>query len=113
MHPFQKISRRDVLRAGSIGAAGPGLLGLTNLIAADQSGQAKHGSATPKSCIFIYQYGGLSQLDSWDPKPQAPDGIRGPYKPFATRSPGFQVGELMPRLAEMSEPSGESFHVAE
>ncbi len=106
MHPLQKVSRRNVLHAGSIGAvcaAEPGLLGLADLIAAEQTGQAKFGSATPKSCIFIYQYGGLSQRDSWDPKPQAPDGIRGPYKPIATRTPGFQVGELMPRLAELSE----------
>ena len=106
MHPSQKISRRNVLHAGSIGAvgaAGPGLLGLPGLLAADQTGEARFGSAAPKSCIFIYQYGGLSQLDSWDPKPQAPDGIRGPYKPIATRTPGFQVGELMPRLAELSE----------
>ena len=56
-----------------------------------------------KSCIFIYQYGGLSQLDSWDPKPDAPAELRGPYKPIATAVPGFRVGELMPRLATLAD----------
>ena len=81
--------RRDVLVAGAIG-----WLGLPQLLRA--------GGATPrtaKSCIFIYQYGGLSQLDSWDPKPNAPEDLRGPYKSIATAVPGFRVGELMPQLA--------------
>ena len=59
--------------------------------------------AREKSCIFIYQYGGLSQLDSWDPKPDGPAEIRGPYRPIATSVPGFRVGELMPRLARLAD----------
>ena len=90
------ISRRRLLQVGTLGACG---LSLPNLLAAE-AGSAK----PPKSCIFIYQYGGLSQLDSWDLKPDAPQEIRGPYQPIATATPGFQVGELMPRLAK-SRPS--------
>lgn len=89
------ISRRRLLQVGTLGACG---LSLPNLLAAE-AGSAK----PPKSCIFIYQYGGLSQLDSWDLKPDAPQEIRGPYQPIATATPGFQVGELMPRLARQSE----------
>ncbi|MCA8989614.1 MAG: DUF1501 domain-containing protein, partial [Planctomycetaceae bacterium] len=63
----------------------------------------KHSGSSLKSCIFVHQYGGLSQLDSWDMKPHAPREIRGPYKPIATSIPGFQVCELMPRLARISE----------
>lgn len=107
MHPASpEYSRRQILRAGAIGAAGAsggGLLALPELMAADQDFPRGKPSRSPKSCIFIYQYGGLSQLDSWDPKPRAPAGLRGPYKPIATRTPGFQVGELMPRLAELSD----------
>jgi hypothetical protein len=55
-----------------------------------------------KHCIFIYQYGGLSQLDSWDLKPDAPQEMRGPYKPIATTVPGYRVGNLMPRLAGLA-----------
>jgi len=74
------------------------MLQLPELLAAD-----KARSQTPKSCIFIHQYGGLSQLESWDPKPRAASELRGPYKPIATRTPGFQVGELMPSLAAISD----------
>src|SRR5262249_37202081 len=49
------------------------------------------------------QYGGLSQLDSWDPKPDAPAELRGPYKPIPTAVPGFRVGELMPQLARRAD----------
>ena len=103
-------SRRTLLRCGAIGGLaslstsggpGPALLGLPNLLAADDA--PANQQRTAKSCIFIYQYGGLSQLDSWDPKPNAPAEIRGPYKPIATRTPGFQVGELMPSLAAISD----------
>jgi len=90
------LSRRQILQAGALPLLGVGLPGL---LSAEESSQ--RGSA--KSCIFIYQYGGLSQLDSWDPKPRAPDELRGPYKPIATSVPGFQVGELMPKLARLAD----------
>ncbi len=86
------ISRRKLLEIGSLSALG---IGIPELLFADQS----KNQSKAKSCIFIYQYGGLSQLDSWDPKPDAPEGIRGPYKPIATSIPGFRVGDLMPKLA--------------
>jgi len=89
---------RAVVTAGAIPLLG---LGLPNLLSAN-SPIASAGAAA-KSCIFIYQYGGLSQLDSWDPKPFAPAEVRGPYQPIATSIPGFQVGELMPRLATLAD----------
>lgn len=92
-------TRRHILRHGMIGAAsGSALLQLPELLAADSA-----SSSSPRSCIFIHQYGGLSQLDSWDPKPDAPAELRGPYRPISTRTPGFQVGELMPSLAAISD----------
>jgi len=93
----QQLSRRRLLQVGGIGAMG---LTLPSFL------QAKKilGSGSPaKSCIFIHQYGGLSQLDSWDMKPLGPQEIRGPYKPIKTATPGFQICELMPRLAKLSE----------
>jgi len=87
-------SRRQLLQAGQIPLLG---LGLPRMLAGAPT------VARPKSCIFIYQYGGLSQLDSWDPKPAGPAEIRGPYQPIATRVPGLQVGELMPRLAQCAD----------
>ncbi|MBL8819534.1 MAG: DUF1501 domain-containing protein [Planctomyces sp.] len=99
----RRLTRRRLLHAGGIGAlaaSGLPMVGLADLLA-NKATEGRGNSA--KSCIFIYQYGGLSQLDSWDPKPAAPAEIRGPYRPISTRTPGLQVGELMPRLAELSD----------
>jgi hypothetical protein len=86
------LTRRQLLQAGTLPLLG---LSLTDVLAS--------GSATrEQSCIFIFQYGGLSQLDSWDPKPEGPSEIRGPYRPIATSVPGFRVGELMPKLAGLA-----------
>lgn len=97
----QLFSRRRLLQVGGIGAIGLTLPGLLQAEELEQSG--KRDNAQAKSCIFIHQFGGLSQLDSWDMKPHAPHEIRGPYEPIQTATPGFQVGELMPRLAQMSD----------
>jgi uncharacterized protein (DUF1501 family) len=94
MHPPLR-SRREVLQAGAVSVLG---LTLPDLLAAQERARA-----SDKSCIFIFQYGGLSQLDSWDPKPSAPAEMRGPYRPIATSVPGFHVGELMPRLARLAD----------
>lgn len=95
---FGRLSRRQVLQAGAVPAVG---LSLSRLFAEQESVRGK--DAREKSCIFIFQYGGLSQLDSWDPKPNGPSETRGPYRPIATSVPGFQVGELMPRLAQQAD----------
>src|SRR5262245_12624568 len=94
----RQLSRRQFVQAGSLS-----LLGLTlpQLLAARAGPGAR--PARDKSCIFIFQYGGLSQLDSWDPKPNGPAEIRGPYRPIATAVPGLRVGELMPRLARLAD----------
>lgn len=91
----RRVSRRKVLQAGMLPLLG---LNLPRVLAA-----GNEPSAVPKSCIFIYQYGGLSQLDSWDLKPNAPAEVRGPYQAIQTSAPGFQVGELMPRLAKLAD----------
>ena len=88
-------NRRQLLQAGAVPALG---LSLPNLLHAESRVKPRR----EKHCIFIYQYGGLSQLDSWDLKPAAPREIRGPYKPIATTVPGYRVGELMPRLAGLA-----------
>jgi len=94
------LSRRRMLQAGGIGAMN---LTLPDLLQAEESTQnTSRAKSDAKSCIFIHQYGGLSQLDSWDMKPDAPQEIRGPYKPISTATPGFQICELMPQLARLS-----------
>lgn len=58
---------------------------------------------TPRQCIFLVLVGGPSQLDTWDPKPNAPAEVRGPYGVIRTRVPGVLVSELFPRMAAQAD----------
>ncbi len=99
--PNDAWSRRSLFQAVGISAlplASPGM------VAAGVSADASLGKgAAQKSCIFILLCGGPSQLDTWDLKPQAPDTIRGPYKPIATRVPGMQISELHTNMALLTD----------
>jgi hypothetical protein len=90
------FTRRRLLQVGTLGLAG---LSLPQLLAANDA--APEGKR--KSCIFVILSGGPSHIDTFDPKPQAPAEIRGPYKPIATRTPGVQITEPFPKLAQLSE----------
>ncbi|MFP6621278.1 MAG: DUF1501 domain-containing protein [Pirellulaceae bacterium] len=96
-HPA--MSRRTAIQAGSVGLLGLGMNhveGLRGLAA----GTPPRPSA--KSVIYIFLSGGLTQHDSFDPKPNAPEEIRGEFKPIATQTPGVQVCEHLPMLAQCS-----------
>lgn len=92
-HANRPLTRRQLLQVGGLGMLG---LGLPQLLHARPRG-------LEKSCIFLCLYGGPSQIDTWDLKPDAPAEIRGPYRPIATATPGVRVTELMPRLSRLSE----------
>ena len=98
-HPA--IARRTMLQAGSIGLLGLGMNHLSGLQAADIG--PRSGTTKVKSCIYIFLSGGLAQHDSFDPKPDAADNVRGEFKPIATRTPGIQICEHLPLLAERSD----------
>ncbi|HKI38156.1 MAG TPA: DUF1501 domain-containing protein [Gemmataceae bacterium] len=93
------INRRELLQIGGVGAIGLGLPELLRAGAPAASGRR----STARSCIFIVQYGGASHIDSFDPRPDAPPEMRGPYKPIATNVPGVRLGELLPRLAKLAD----------
>jgi hypothetical protein len=99
-HPSadRRLNRRQLLQVGGLGVLG---LGLPQLLQARTPAAAPRGAE--KSCIFIVQYGGASHIDSFDLKPDAPEDVRGPYRPIATRVPGVQVCELLPRLARLAD----------
>lgn len=92
------LTRREVLRA-----AGAGLFGthLTTLLAAEESGDVVRPRA--KSVLFLFLFGGPSQLETFDMKPDAPSTIRGPYQPIAARTPELRICEKLPRLAALSD----------
>jgi hypothetical protein len=94
-------SRRQFVQVGALGMLG---LGLPDLFRAKSAALPSQQPSRPeKSCILIVQYGGASHIDSWDPKPGAVEGVRGPYKPIATNVPGLRTGELLPRLARLAD----------
>lgn len=88
------ISRREMLRIGSLGVAG---LTLPDLLR-----QAAAQGAAPrraKSCIVLFLFGGPAQHSTWDPKPDAPAEVRGELKPTSTSVPGLHVTELLPKTS--------------
>jgi uncharacterized protein (DUF1501 family) len=92
------IARRDFLRLGTAGLFGMGLT-LPGLLAR-QARAAEAGQPTRDvSLIFLFLHGGLSTIDTWDLKPDAPAEFRGEFKPIATNVPGIQIGEYLPRVA--------------
>jgi len=93
------MTRREVLQAGGAGLLG---LHLNQLFAAEEYGGAKFGPARAKSVLFVYLFGGPSQLESFDMKPDAPSTIRGPFQPIASRTPGLRISEHLPKLASCS-----------
>src|SRR4051812_40227843 len=98
-HP--RVSRRTALQAGAIGLLGLGMNHVRALgAAAPASAVGPPGRA--RSCIYVFLSGGLAQHESFDLKPDAPDAIRGEFRPAATRTPGIQISEHLPGLAHRS-----------
>ena len=98
----ERMSRRTAIQAGSVSLLGLGMNHVSALQAADVKTAGPSGG-TAKSVIFVFLSGGLTQHDSFDPKPDAPAGIRGEFSPIATRTPGVQICEHLPLLAARSE----------
>src|SRR4028118_1432501 len=99
------ITRRDFVRIGAIGTMG---FGLPQLLAAEAQAKemakaAGKGSPPEKSSILFLLMGGQSQLDMWDMKPDAPEMIRGEFKPINTNVDGIQICEHMPLLAKRAD----------
>jgi hypothetical protein len=86
------ICRRSFLRIGALAMGGLSLPGLLQA-------QQRSGQSSSKAVIMVYLSGGLSHHDSFDLKPNAPAEIAGEFRPIATRVPGIQIGEHLPRLA--------------
>ncbi len=94
------VTRREMFRLGSLSAFG---LPLRQLFAARRArAEDIHPSfGRAKSCIVLWMTGGPPQHETWDPKPDAPAEIRGPFGSIPTSLPGVRVGELMPNTARI------------
>jgi hypothetical protein len=95
-HPAK--TRRAALQAGSIGILGLGMNHLAGLRTAEAA-QRSLTFGKAKSCIFIFLSGGLAQHESFDMKPNAPENVRGEFKPIATRTPGLHICEHFSKRA--------------
>jgi hypothetical protein len=99
------LTRRELLQVG-----GCGLLGLAlpdflrqSARASSPAGAGGRGWGKAKSVIFVFLQGGPPHLDLWDPKPDAPATIRGPFKKIGTSVPGIEVSETLPKLARCAD----------
>jgi hypothetical protein len=97
------LTRRDLLHVGSLGLMGLGFPGLVpaSLNAAVTTGANRFGQA--KACILLFLYGSPSQIETFDPKPDAPEGIRGEFRSIPSNVPGLDVCEHLPRLARVMD----------
>ena len=95
------VSRRQAIRAGSLGLFG---LSLPQLLAgravADETKEPSFGRA--KACILLFMWGGPAHQDTWDLKPDAPSEIRGEFRPIPTSVAGIEISEHLPRLARQA-----------
>jgi hypothetical protein len=91
-------TRRTFLHAGILSPLGFGLADALRANAAASSPRV----GTAKACILLYMTGGPAQHETFDPKPNAPDGIRGEFRPIATSVPGMQICELLPMMAQQA-----------
>ena len=92
-----RVTRRELLRAGALGAAG---LTLADLLRLEAAGDERQPA---KSVILLWLWGGPSHLDTFDMKPKAPLEYRGPYAAVPTSVPGTNICELLPQLARRAE----------
>lgn len=93
-------SRREFLR---VGVSALGGLSLTDLMAARAAAGTNSTSELPTSVILFWMWGGPSQVETFDPKPNAPSEYRGPLRPINTSVPGIEVCELFPQLAKIAD----------
>src|SRR4051812_39874059 len=100
-------TRRSILSVGGLGLLGltmPKVLRAAELQKSTYAEKALKAIAPKaKSVIFLYQFGGPSHIDMFDMKPDAPDGVRGPYKPIASSADGIQVCEKLPKVAKIMD----------
>jgi len=91
------LTRRETLKAGALSLLG-GAFNLPSLLALEESNRVRPAKA--KSVILLYLLGGAPTQDMYDLKPDAPEKIRGEFKPIDTNVPGIQIGELLPMSAQ-------------
>lgn len=99
--PTGRLTRRRWLTLGVGGSLGWALGNRSS--AAEQAAKRANGFGKAKSVILVFANGGQSQIDTWDPKPNAPLDVRGDFRPISTAVPGMHFCEHMPRIARVAD----------
>ena len=94
------LSRRRAIQLGVSGVLG---LTLPQLLAAQARAASATGQPAAKNVLVILEQGGLSHIDTWDPKPHAPVDHRSPHLPISTNVPGIQFTSLLPRTSQVAD----------
>jgi len=94
------LSRRELLRVGALGVGG---LTMPTLLQLEAAAVARPARGSRRSVIILYLSGGPSQLDTFDLKPEAPEEIRGTFRPVATNVSGIHICEHLPRLSRVMD----------
>jgi hypothetical protein len=110
-HPFgcsdfrrsSRLNRRQVLQVGGLSALGLGVGDLEMRLAQAAASGPPLRSKPAKACIFLFMWGGPSQLETFDMKPDAPAEVRGDFKPISTKVPGIQICEHFTGLAQHTD----------
>ncbi len=95
------LHRRDAMLR--LGQAGIGALALPGLLQAEANATLTPSASTAKSCILVYLWGGPPQMDTFDLKPEAPQGIRSLFSPIDTVTPGISICDQMPMTAKQTD----------
>lgn len=96
-----ELNRRQALVTAGMGALSLGMPGV--VMGRDKLDSGGTAVRAEKSCIFVLLCGGPSHIDTWDMKPEAPESIRGPYKPIATKVPGMRINEMHTELSKVTD----------
>ena len=94
------VTRREIMRVGGIGLGG---LALSDLLRHRAEAKGRAGRGPAKSVIVLFNSGGMPHHETWDPKPEAPKEVRGDFGVIPTKTPGYFVGELMPKTAALTD----------
>lgn len=97
VHFCDGMTRRDFLHVGAIFPLGLTLAGYHRLRAEQRA------IDTDVNCIMLFLVGGPSHIDTFDPKPNAPAEVRGPFRPMSTKVPGMQIAEIFPQVAQHTD----------
>src|SRR5437016_4041507 len=102
------VTRRNILRVGGSAFLGMSLGGMLKLQSAQAATLPAAAPTAPgwgraKSVILVYLQGGPSHLDLWDPKENVPDNVRSVFKSIPTKTPGVNVTEMLPKLAQITD----------